>query len=94
MVRPVGTSGTNINGPSPRKTQERTQTTFPNVGGKGLLEEKTEASSKVLMAGARPTRNILSIMEEEQDVVRRNADGDRLEVSRRAISLARERIDS
>ena len=95
MVRSVGPGGTNINTPSQRRTQERTQTTFPKVGANELREdEKTEGSSKPIMAGAKLTGNVQSIIEEEYDVVRLNADGDRLEVSRRAISLAKAKLYS
>lgn len=95
MIKSVGASGANINGPSPRKTQERAQITFPKAGGKELLsEEKTSGSSKLLVAGAKAAANIRSIVEEENGAVRLNADGDRLEVSQRAITLAKEKIYS
>lgn len=95
MIRSVGPGGTNINTPSQRGTQERTQTKFPKVGANELQEdEKTKGFSTPLMAGAKLTGNVQSIIDEEYDVVRLNADGDRLEVSRRAISLAKEKIYS
>ncbi len=95
MIKSVGASGAHVGSPSPRKTQERAQTTFPKVVGNEILsEEKASSSSKLLVAGAKSAANVRSIIEEENGVVRLNADGDRLEVSERAISLAKEKIYS
>lgn len=95
MIKSVSAGGSNIGGPSPRRVREQTQTPFPKLGRKELLgEEKTGDSRKLLVAGAKMTMDIQSIIEEENGVVRLNADGDRLEVSQRAISLAKERVYS
>lgn len=95
MIKSVSAGGSNIGVFSPGRVQERTQTPFPKLGGKELLgEEKTGESRKLLVAGAKMTADVQSIIEEENGVVRLNADGDRLEVSQRAISLAKERVYS
>ena len=44
------------------------------------------------MVGVKLAPHLQSIFDEENGVIRLNADGDRLEVSKRAISLAKEKL--
>lgn len=44
------------------------------------------------MVGVKPAPHLQSVFDEENGVIRLNADGDRLEVSKKAISLAKEKL--
>ena len=93
MIRSVGVGGSSVSNQSPRRSQQAPQTPFPDISGLG--DAKSSASTKAqqpLMVGVKPAPHLQSIFDEENGVVRLNADGDRLEVSKRAISLAKERL--
>lgn len=93
MIRSVGVGGSNVNNQMPRRTQETPQTPFPKIDG---LERKPQAQSQVeekpkkMMVGGKVMQHIRSIFDEVGNVVRKNADGDSLEVSKRAITMAKE----
>ena len=91
MIRSVGVGGSNVNNQSPRRPQQVPQSPFPDISGLNVGEKST-ASTKAresIMVGVKPAPHLQSIFDEENGVVRLNADGDRLEVSRKAISLAK-----
>ncbi|WP_431028932.1 DNA primase [Lysinibacillus sp. LZ02] len=93
MIRSVGTGGTNLNGQAPRRTQSQPRAEFPKIGTKPLLtEEEVKSTRKQVMVGVKPNAAMQSILDEEHGVMRLNADGDRLEVSKKAISLAKEKL--
>ena len=96
MIRSVGAgSSSATNQTRPRNIQQQT-TAFPKIGeeqGFAPKQEKlrTEGFEKApIMVGVKPKAQLKSIFDEINDVVKKNADGDRLEVSKRAISLAKE----
>lgn len=93
MIRSVGVGGSSVNNQMPRRAQEAPQTPFPKIDG---LERKpqplpqVEEQPKKMMVGGKVMKHIRSIFEEVGNVVRKNADGDSLEVSKKAISMAKE----
>ena len=46
--------------------------------------------TKPIMVGVKPKNHLTSILEETAGVMRLNADGDKLEVSKMAIKMAKE----
>lgn len=91
MIRSVGAGGTNLNGLPQRKPQQ-TEVPFPKIGrGSATVEEKpfSEQQPKTMMVGVKPKSHLVSILEETSGVVRKNADGDKLEVSGKAILMAK-----
>ena len=93
MIRSVGVGGSSVNNQPPRRPQQAPQTPFPDISGLG--DERTSGAAKAqqsVMVGVKPAPHIKSIFDEENGVIRLNADGDRLEVSKKAISLAKEKI--
>ena len=93
MIRSVGVGGSSVSNQPPRRSQQVPQTPFPDILGLG--DENSTASAKAqqpFMVGVKLAPHLQSIFDEENGVIRLNADGDRLEVSKRAISLAKERI--
>lgn len=89
MIRSVGVGGSNVNNQSPRRPQQVPQSPFPDISGLNI-DKKTEAKTQQpVMVGVKPAPHVQSIFDEENGVVRLNADGDRLEVSKKAISLAK-----
>ena len=93
MIRSVGAGGTNLNGLPQRKPQHP-ETPFPKIGGAGTTPVNEKATSadepKTVMVGVKPKSHLVSILEETSGVHRKNADGDKLEVSGKAIRLAKE----
>ena len=93
MIRSVGVGGSSVNNQPPRRSQQVPQTPFPDILGLG--DENSTASAKAqqpVMVGVKLAPHLQSIFDEENGVIRLNADGDRLEVSKRAISLAKEKL--
>ncbi|MEK5080196.1 DNA primase [Solibacillus sp. FSL W7-1436] len=96
MIRSVGTGSSSLNNQTrPRNLQQQT-TAFPKIGeGQSVAREQeklqtNEAERGPIMVGVKPKAQLKSIFDEPNDVVKLNADGDKLEVSKRAISLAKE----
>lgn len=94
MIRSVGVGGSNVSNQLPRRTKEVPNTPFPNLSG---LENKQtqqvevqQPEVKKMMVGGKVAPHLRSIFDEEGNVLRKNADGDCLEVSKRAISLAKD----
>lgn len=93
MIRSVGAGGTGLNNNPQRRTQREPHVAFPNISGLPLDEQKeASVAEKPLMVGVKPNKNVPSIFDEKNGVVRLNADGDRLEVSKRAIAIAKEKL--
>lgn len=93
MIRSVGAGSTGLNNQPQRRTQREPNVAFPNISGLPLdLEKEAKVAEKPLMVGVKPNKNITSIFDERNGVVRLNADGDRLEVSKRAIAIAKEKL--
>lgn len=93
MIRSVGVGGSSVSNQPPRRPQQALQTPFPDISGLG--DAKSSASAKAqqpIMVGVKPAPHVQSIFDEENGVIRLNADGDRLEVSKKAISLAKEKL--
>lgn len=91
MIRSVGVGGSNVNNQAPRRPQQTPQTPFPDISGLNL-DKKSTASAKgqqPMMVGVKPAPHLKSIFDEDNGVVRQNADGDRLEVSKKAILMAK-----
>lgn len=91
MIRSVGAGGTSLNGLPQRKPQQP-ETPFPKIGKGGVITEGSVSSAtepKTLMVGVKPKSHLVSILEETSGVVRKNADGDKLEVSGKAIQMAK-----
>lgn len=93
MIRSVNAGGTSLNSLPQRKPQQP-QSPFPKInGGSTAVEEQTASKQdevKSMMVGVKPKSHLQSILDEKSSVVRLNADGDRLDVSKKAISLAKE----
>lgn len=96
MIRSVGTGSSSLNNQTrPRNLQQQT-TAFPKIGEDQSVareQEKLrtdEAKKGPVMVGVKPIAQLKSIFDEPNGVVKLNADGDKLEVSKRAISLAKE----
>ena len=95
MIRSVGVGGSSVSNQPPRRPQQVPQTPFPDISGLG--DEKSTASTKAqqpTMVGVKLAPHLQSIFDEENGVIRLNSDGDRLEVSKKAISLAKEKLFS
>ncbi|MEK3765583.1 DNA primase [Solibacillus sp. FSL K6-4121] len=98
MIRSVGTGSSSLTNQTRPRSQQTTA--FPKIGeeqGFAPKQEKlrTEEFEKApMMVGVKPKAQLKSIFDEINDVVKKNADGDRLEVSKRAISLAKETLFS
>ena len=93
MIRSVGVGGSSVSNQPPRRPQQAPQTPFPDLAGLG--DDKSAATAKAqqsIMVGVKLAPHLQSIFEEENGVIRLNADGDRLEVSKKAISLAKETL--
>ena len=92
MIRSVGAGGTSLNG-LPQRRPQQPETPFPKIGkGSTAVEEKafSEQQPKPVMVGVKPKSHLVSILEETSGVSRKNADGDKLEVSGKAIQMAKE----
>lgn len=93
MIRSVGAGSASLNNNPQRRTQREPHVAFPNISGLPLDGQKeAKVSERPLMVGVKPNKNMTSIFDERNDYVRLNADGDRLEVSKRAIAIAREKL--
>lgn len=97
MIRSVGAGSTGLSNQTRRKTQPEQTIPFPKVGNEAVSLTKDEiggaAPSKApLMVGVKAKAELKSIFDEDNGVVKLNADGDRLEVSKRAISMAKEKL--
>ncbi|MEG0471471.1 MAG: DNA primase [Solibacillus sp.] len=97
MIRSVGAGSTGLSNQTRRKTQPEQTIPFPKVGNEAVSLTKDEiggaAPSKApLMVGVKAKAELKSIFDEVNGVVKLNADGDRLEVSKRAISMAKEKL--
>ena len=98
MIRSVGAGSAGLNNQTRRKTQPEANMPFPKIDGndqvgaakEGLSEVKKEPQT--MMVGVKPKAQLKSIFDENSSVVKLNADGDRLEVSKRAITLAKEKL--
>ena len=93
MIRSVGVGGSSVNNQMPRRTQEAPQVPFPKIDGlerKPQAQPQVEEQPKKLLAGGKVMKHLRSIFEEVGNVVRKNADGDSLEVSKKAITMAKE----
>ena len=92
LIQSVGAGGAGLNGLPKRKSQQ-SEMPFPKINGGGTtVEDKSlqESSTQSVMVGVKPKSHLQSILDEITGVVRLNADGDRLEVSQKAISMAKE----
>ncbi|WP_339216342.1 DNA primase [Solibacillus sp. FSL W8-0372] len=98
MIRSVGTGSSSLTNQTRPRNQQTTA--FPKIGEDQGIEQKQEKLRTVdteqapIMVGVKPKAQLKSIFDEINDVVKKNADGDRLEVSKRAISLAKETLFS
>ena len=95
MIRSVGAGTSGLNTQTRRKAQHEQTMPFPPIDKNGILSEQEEIHTvktgpAPMMVGGKTKANVKSIFDEENGVVKLNADGDRLEVSKRAISLAKE----
>ncbi|MCH7321995.1 DNA primase [Solibacillus sp. MA9] len=98
MIRSVGAGSTGLNNQSRRKAQPEASIPFPKVGSGGQVGTTQEQPAKIrqesqtMMVGVKPKSQLKSIFDETTSVVKLNADGDRLEVSKRAITLAKDKL--
>lgn len=97
MIRSVGSGSAGLNNQTRRKTQPEQSMPFPSIDKGGILLDKEEVKDiqsgrPQMMVGVKVKAELKSIFDEDNGVVKLNADGDRLEVSKRAISLAKEKI--
>ena len=93
MIRSVGVGGSSVSNQPPRRPQQVPQTPFPDISGLGDAKSSSSAKAQQpVMVGVKLAPHLQSIFDEENGVIRLNADGDRLEVSKRAISLAKEKL--
>lgn len=97
MIRSVGAGSPGLNNQTRRKTQPEQSMPFPPIDKDIILTKQEEVSDLIkeqgpLMVGVKAKAQLKSIFDEENGVVKLNADGDRLEVSKRAISLAKEKL--
>ena len=97
MIRSVGAGSSGLNNETRRKKQPEQNIPFPKIGLDGVAAKQDEvrdieSQQAPLMVGVKPKAQLKSIFEEDSNVVKLNADGDRLEVSKRAISLAKEKL--
>ena len=96
MIRSVSAGGTGLNG-LPPKRQQQPEVPFPKINtGDTAVDHKpllSGSGEKSLMVGVKPKTHLQSILDETSGVVRLNADGDRLEVSKVAIKKAKEYFD-
>ncbi|MEK4629022.1 MAG: DNA primase [Solibacillus sp.] len=97
MIRSVGAGNTGLSNQTRRKTQPEQTIPFPKIDQSGVSLEKeqlqgVEGGRPQMMVGVKAKAQLKSIFDEENGVVKLNADGDRLEVSKRAISMAKERL--
>ena len=97
MIRSVGAGSAGLSNQTRRKSQPEANMPFPKINGdqvdaakEGLSELKKEPQP--MMVGVKPKAQLTSIFEENGNVMKLNADGDRLEVSKRAITLAKETL--
>jgi len=98
MIRSVGAGSAGLSNQTRRKSQPEANMPFPKINGQdqvgaakeGLSELKKE--QQTMMVGVKPKAQLTSIFEENGNVMKLNADGDRLEVSKRAITLAKEKL--
>ena len=90
MIRSVGAGSTSLNGLPQRKPQQP-ETPFPKIGkDTGREQAVSQETTKPIMVGVKPKNHLTSILEETAGVMRLNADGDKLEVSKMAIKMAKE----
>ncbi|HEY4623441.1 DNA primase [Solibacillus sp. FSL R7-0668] len=98
MIRSVGAGNTGLNNQTRRKPQPEASSPFPKIGLDGQVDSTQEQPSKIkqdsqpMMVGVKPKAQLKSIFDETSSVVKLNADGDRLEVSKRAITLAKDKL--
>ena len=94
MIKSVSSGSTGLTNNSPRRTKTEPQLPFPKIGSHSPLTEEqiTPTSAQTTMVGVKPNTRAKSIMNEEFGVFRTNADGDKLEVSKKAISMAKDRF--
>ena len=93
MIRSVGVGGSSVSNQPPRRSQKTPQTPFPDISGLGDAKSSSSAKAQQpVMVGVKLAPHLKSIFDEENGVIRLNADGDRLEVSKKAISLAKEKL--
>ena len=97
MIRSVGAGTSGLNTQTRRKAQPEQTMPFPPIDKGGILKEQDEVHTATsaptpMMVGVKAKAELKSIFEEENGVMKLNADGDRLEVSKRAISLAKETL--
>ena len=90
MIRSVGVGGSNVSNQQ-KRAQKAPETPFPKLG-KTSEEEVGTSEQKPLMVGVKMAPHVRSILEEETNYMRLNADGDRLDVSKKAIQLAKDRF--
>ena len=93
MIRSVGVGGSSVSNQPSRRPQQAPKTPFPDISGLG--DERTSVAAEAqqpVMVGVKLAPHLQSIFDEENGVIRLNADGDRLEVSKKAISLAKEKL--
>ena len=95
MIRSVGAGTSGLNAQTRRKAKPEQTMPFPPIDKSRILNEQEEIHTvktepAPMMVGGKTKANLKSIFDEENGVVKLNADGDRLEVSKRAISLAKE----
>ena len=96
MIRSVGAGSTGLNNQPRRKSHQEQTMPFPKIGGANDVSSSkgelggVQSEKSPMMVGVKPKAQLKSIFDEPNGVVKLNADGDRLEVSKRAISLAKE----
>lgn len=94
MIRSVGAGSTGLSNQTRRKTQT---SPFPKIGNEAVSSNEKAVEGAVqgktpMMVGVKMKAELKSIFDEENGVVKLNADGDRLEVSKQAITMANETL--
>lgn len=97
MIRSVGAGTSGLNAQTRRKAHPEKTMPFPPIDKSRVLREQDEIRTATseptpMMVGGKVKAELTSIFDEENGVLKLNADGDRLEVSKRAISLAKEKL--
>ena len=96
MIRSVGAGSSSLKNETRSRNLQQQTTAFPKIGEEQHVTQEQEklrtdeAKREPRMVGVKPKTQLKSIFDEPNGVVKLNADGDKLEVSKRAISLAKE----
>ena len=97
MIRSVGAGSSGLSNQTRRKSQPEQTMPFPPIDKGGIASREDDIRSVIterapMMVGVKAKASLKSIFDEDNGVVKLNADGDCLEVSKRAITLAKEKM--